>query len=214
MKCILCDQRKAKRFCPAKGNSICAQCCGEKRVLEINCPESCEYLKAGRENESAEYMKHLRILDAVQQERYKRLLAEHQDVIAHIEYALSRERLLSRDLSDRDVAQAVDILLDTYKTEGNGVLYEKSSDDLRVDSLRREMRQIIESYRNPEGKEKQGIVDPQNTRLQLSSAIECLEFIRSLVATYLNDRHPSSSYIDFLARITPREEQRGSILMP
>src|SRR5262249_7178472 len=47
-RCPLCSQRSAKRFCPAKGTSICAVCCGPKREVEIDCPASCTYLQAGR----------------------------------------------------------------------------------------------------------------------------------------------------------------------
>jgi hypothetical protein len=214
MKCILCDQRKAKRSCPAKKELICAVCCGEKRVLEINCPESCEYLKSGRARESADYGKRLRNMDKASLERNRRVLTKHQDVVAHLEYTLSRERLLSRYITDREAAEALDILVDTYKTEDKGVLYEKTSDSLRVDSLRRELRKVIESYRNPEGKENQAIVDPGATRLQLGAAIDCLEFIRSMIDTYLGERHSASSYLDFLARITPREEAKSSIIVP
>ena len=214
MKCVLCEQRKAKRFCPAKGAAICAQCCGEKRVLEINCPESCQYLKAGREREGEEYRKHLKSLNPTAQEKYKRIIVDCQDVIARLEYALSRERMLSRDLKDKDVVQAVDVLLETYRTEDKGVLYEKTSDDLRIESLRRELRQIIESFRNPEGEEGKGIVDPQSTRLQLGAAMGCLEFIRSLAKAYMEDRRSESGYVDFLARVIPREEARSSIILP
>jgi hypothetical protein len=214
MKCILCEQRKAKRSCPARDTQICAQCCGEKRVLEIDCPESCQYLIEGREWEAEDYRKRIQNLDQATLEKNRRVLREHQDVIAHLEYAISRQRILSRDLSDKDVEQAVDILLENYRTEDKGLLYEKNSDDLRVDSLRRELREIIESYRNPEGEEEIGIVDPKNTRLHLGAAIECLEFIRSLAMAYLKDRSSSSGYVDFLARIVPREEKRSSILMP
>ena len=210
MKCILCDLRKAKRFCPAKNQQICAICCGEKRVLEIDCPESCEYLKAGRARESAEYGKRLRTLDKTQLERHRRVLTQYQEVVAHLEYTLSHERLLSRDLADKDAAQAIDMLLDAYRTEDKGVLYEKTSDNLRVDALRRELRKVVESYRNPEGEKDKGIVDPTTTRLPLAAAIDCLEFIRSMIDAYSGER----SYLDFLARITPREESRSSILIP
>jgi hypothetical protein len=214
MKCVLCDQRKAKRFCPAKNALICAQCCGEKRVLEIDCPESCEYLKSGREKEAEDYRKRIRNLNPMIQERNKRILLEHENVVARLEYALARERILSRDLTDTDAEQALDVLVETYKTEDKGVLYEKTSDDLQVESLRRELRGIIESFRNPEGKEGKGIVDPKNTRLQLSAAIDCLEFLRSLIAAYKNDRRSASGYIDFLARMIPREGTRTSLIIP
>ena len=88
MKCGLCDQRKAKRSCPAKSALICAQCCGEKRILEIDCPETCEYLKAGREWEAEDYGKRIRSLDPTAQERNKRVLLDYQDVIAHLEKLL------------------------------------------------------------------------------------------------------------------------------
>ena len=214
MKCPLCDQRKAKRECPAKSAIICPQCCGEKRIFEIDCPESCPYLKAGREREIEDYGKRLHSLDANAQERNRRILQDCQDAIVRIEYALSQERLMSPDLTDKEVLQAVEVLLETYKTEDKGVLYEKTSEDLRVEPLRRELRKIIESLRNPEGTEAKGIVDPQSTRLTLGAAIDCLEYIRSLAMAYLQDRRSTSSYIDFLARVIPRKETRSSLIMP
>jgi hypothetical protein len=214
MKCPLCDQRKAKRSCPAKGALICAQCCGEKRVFEIDCPESCPYLKTGRQREIEDYGKRLRNLDDNAQARNRRILQDCQDAIVRLEYQLSQERLLSHDLTDKDVVRAVDVLLETYKTEDKGVLYEKTSEDLRVEPLRRELRKIIESLRNPERTESKGIVDPQSTRLSLSAAIDCLEYIRSIASAYSQDRQSASSYIDFLARVVPKKETRSSILMP
>jgi hypothetical protein len=213
MKCGSCDQRKGKRLCPAKNSLLCAQCCGEKRMVEIDCPESCRHLKAGREKEVQDYAKRIRTLDPHAQERNRRVLQDHQEVIGRLEYALARERILSHDLSDGDVAQAVDILLETYRTENNGILYEKTSDDLRVETLRRELRSIIESLRHPEGSEGKGIVDPQSTRLTLGAAIDCLEFIRSILAVYLTDKQSSSGYVNFLARIMPRNNPAGSLIV-
>lgn len=214
MKCVLCDQRKGKRFCPAKNNLICAQCCGEKRVLEIDCPETCEYLKAGRERETEDFYRHMRSRDPETHQKMMHFVSEHQDALAHLEYMLARERLSDRNLTDNDVLQAVNILLDTYRTEDKGVLYEKTSDDLRVEALRRELKKVIESFRNPEGQDKKGIVDPTASRMQLSEAIECLEFLRSIATAYLEDRGTASGYVDFLARLFPREEKRSSFLMP
>jgi hypothetical protein len=182
-------------------------------VLEIFCPESCEYLQAGRKRGIEDYQKRLEKMDSSKQEKHRRVISQYQDAIAHLEYAISRERLMSRDLKDKDVAQAVAVLLDTYRTEDKGILYEKTSDDIRIEPLRQELRKIIESFRNPEGIEKQGVVDPQNTRLQLSGAIECLEFIQSLISIYMEDRSSISGYVDFLARVTPRSEAKSSLVI-
>lgn len=214
MRCVLCGRKKAKRFCPAKNEQICPQCCGEKRVLEIDCPEACVYLKAGRERDVADYSRRLHSLDLTGREKASRVLQQHKNVVAHLEYTLGRERLLSRDLQDRDVVLAVDVLLETYRTEDKGILYEKTSDDLRIEPIRRELRKVVESFRNPGGEKGKGIVDPQNTRLPLGAAIECLEYVRSMAAAYMEDRHAVTGYVDFLARVVPREEKRGSLIMP
>ena len=213
-KCAVCNQRKAKRPCPAKDGSICPLCCGEKRVLELSCPETCEYLKAGREHESAGFGKRLQSQEPLQQEKCKRILRENQDVVAYLEYTIAQQRLLSRDLCDDDVSKAVSILLDAYRTEDKGILYEKSSDDLRVEPLRMELREVIEAYRNPESEEEKGIVDPKRARLPLRNAIECLEFLQSMIEASSEDSRSSSSYVDFLARMTPRRETGSSIIMP
>lgn len=212
MKCDLCDLKKAKRHCPAKNGWICSQCCGEKRVLEIDCPETCAYLISARGREVEDYARRVRTLDPKDYDRNSRVLHNNRDVVANLEYIIARERLSSRDLRDRDVAQAIDVLLDTYRTEDNGVLYEKISEDLRVESLRRELRKVIESLRNPEGEAK-GIVDPKSTRLQLGAAIDCLETIRSLVGAYESGRNSTSGYVDFLARVLPRKEGRSPIVL-
>jgi hypothetical protein len=48
-KCVYCHARKGKRPCPALGGLICSQCCGEHRVLRINCPPDCVYLDTSSE---------------------------------------------------------------------------------------------------------------------------------------------------------------------
>jgi hypothetical protein len=48
-KCVYCHARKGKRPCPALGGMICSQCCGEHRVVRINCPVDCIYLDSSSE---------------------------------------------------------------------------------------------------------------------------------------------------------------------
>jgi len=214
MKCVVCDQRKGKRYCPANNAGICPQCCGEKRVLEISCPDNCEYLKSGRKREMQEYRRRFRSMDQSDRERNMRVLDGHHQIVADMEDFLSRERLTSRDLTDKAVSEAVRLLLEGYRTEEKGIIYEESSDDAEVEYLRRELRKIIESYRNPGGRAGEGIVDPQQTRLQLREAIECLEYVRSMLVTYLEERSSSTGYVDLLARISEKKDVRSSIIIP
>jgi hypothetical protein len=161
-----------------------------------------------------EYARILNSQDEATVAKSRRTIREYQDAVAHMEYTLGLERLSSPDLADQDLVQALDLLLDTYGTEAKGVLYEKASNDLRIEPLRKQLRNVIESLRNPEGEKGHGIVDPQNTRLPLSGAIDCLEFVRSMALAYMENPKSNIGYLDFLARITPREKKRGSILIP
>ncbi|HUU38133.1 MAG TPA: hypothetical protein VMW46_08015 [Candidatus Desulfaltia sp.] len=43
-RCSHCQQRKAKRSCPALGSSLCPLCCGRLREKELHCPPGCPYL--------------------------------------------------------------------------------------------------------------------------------------------------------------------------
>ena len=197
MKCILCNQRKGKRHCPAKNALICAQCCGEKRILEIDCPESCQYLQVGRSHEvRLESARHLRTSDPVKQRMRVRVLSRFEPVVGHLEYVLAEERRASRDLTDSEVAEALGLLLQTYRTEEKGIFYEHTSNNLRVDMLRRRLGEIMKTYRDPPKQQQQ--------RLKLEDALDCLEFIRGLVASHIQERHSATSYVDFLARTMPR----------
>jgi hypothetical protein len=42
--CSYCQQQKGKRSCPALGGMVCASCCGQHRLGEIDCPSDCTYL--------------------------------------------------------------------------------------------------------------------------------------------------------------------------
>jgi hypothetical protein len=208
MKCVVCNQRKGKRYCPAKTSMICAQCCGEKRILEINCPESCEYLKIGRSHEAEVERSRLRPSDPVTQQLYARVVSQFQGVIAHLEYVLGRERQTSRDLTDQIVAEALDLLLKTYRTEEKGIIYESVTNDLRVDIVRRHLKEVMDSYRKPS--------DSRQETLQLQDVLDCLGLVRDLVASHLETG--TASYVDFLARAIPRgselESPGPSLIIP
>ncbi|MCI0486706.1 MAG: hypothetical protein L0229_08910, partial [Blastocatellia bacterium] len=47
--CIRCRKRSGKRFCPALRTKICAVCCAQERMIDLACPESCQYLQEARQ---------------------------------------------------------------------------------------------------------------------------------------------------------------------
>jgi hypothetical protein len=42
--CLYCEHRKGKRSCPALAGTICATCCGQHRLRDIDCPTGCVHL--------------------------------------------------------------------------------------------------------------------------------------------------------------------------
>ncbi len=219
MKCILCEQRKAKRFCPAKGAKICPQCCGEKRVLEIDCPDTCQYLREGR---TREVELHARYYygnpDPAVNQRRHRILKQFDSLISHLEYVLAEERRSSKDFNDRNAADALELVLENLRTEAKGVLYERTSNDIRIDIVRRRIMEAVQSARSPRQSEQNAdlvVRDPATEALKLTDVIECVDTIRAVVQGHL-DEPSAPSYVDFLARLLPargRVENAGSRLI-
>jgi len=218
MKCIVCGQRKGKRSCPAENALICTQCCGEKRVLEIDCPESCVYLAEGRAHEgSQERLRQIRGKSQSYLAKYERVTLQFKEFLSYMEYNFGDERRASRDLKDRDVAEALDQVLKTLRTEEKGVLYEQTSGDLRVESLRRRIRDVVEAQRHPQRQRDGFLIAQPPEPMKLGDVIECLQFLRDVVEEHLKDRS-SLSYIDLLYRLLPRrgavEDSTPSIIIP
>jgi hypothetical protein len=220
MKCVVCGHRKAKRPCPAKGSLICTQCCGEKRVLEIQCPETCEFLQAGRARESSQVRElHFR-RNPMAPAKLQRLLEEFEEFLGALEFLIAEERRSSKDLKDEDVEAALDLVLQTLRTEQKGILYTHTSTDLRVESLRRQLHEMVHSSRNPSQNRRTdpySLEDTERRPMRLEDAIECLELVRSFVQMHLNSGAPLR-YVDFLVRLLPSrrrlDEQGSSLIVP
>src|SRR5919108_3854947 len=128
MTCPLCGTRKARRACPALGQTICAVCCGTKRLVEIRCPSDCAYLAAAREHPAAVVRKQqerdvARLLPTIQHltERQYQLFFLFQSAITRF-----RPDGFAR-LVDADVAEAAAALASTLETAARGVIYEHTA---------------------------------------------------------------------------------------
>jgi hypothetical protein len=219
MKCLVCNQRKAKRFCPAKGSQICPQCCGEKRILELDCPENCQYLESGRRHEVELHGRHYTSPDPIRQQRNHRILSQFGDFISQLEFVLGDERHGARDFSDQDAAAAIDLVLETLRTEQKGVLYERTSNDVRIDIVRRRISEFIQNQRSPQSAAQTPGLLVRNTEsesMKLKDVVECLETIREVIQNHLNEGSGGQFYVNFLARLVPkrsRVESGGSSLI-
>jgi hypothetical protein len=123
--CPLCQQRKARRACPALGHQICAVCCGTKRLTEIRCPSDCVYLASAREHPPAVAVRR-------RQQDVGSLLGAMRDfnqrqseLFVLVCTFVSRYKPIEWESpSDQDVVDAISSLASTFETAAKGIIYE------------------------------------------------------------------------------------------
>jgi hypothetical protein len=141
MRCPLCQQRQARRACPAVGRQICAVCCGTKRQVELTCPPDCGYLATSQAHPPAAVRR--------QQERDAGFVAAMMEGLSHRESELFWVLLtflagvtadpLAR-LLDEDLADATGSLAATYETASRGVIYEHRPPSLASQRLMTDLK--------------------------------------------------------------------------
>ena len=163
MKCILCNSRKGKRHCPAKGTLICAPCCGRLRVVEIPCPADCAYLTSGHGHQAGK-----KYVDQLRQEegRDRRIrlyenMRRYRPLIDEIEKEILRYGQGLSSFHDRHVQEAIRLLRKTYRSEERGVIYEHKSADPMVSALIRAVQEMLEKLRQEPRVEPQGVRYPE-----------------------------------------------------
>ena len=148
MICPLCGTRKARRGCPGVGQTICAFCCGTKRLGEIACPPDCAYLASAREHPAAVVRRQQErdvamLLPTIQHlsERQYQLFFLLQTVIArHKPEGFAR-------LVDDDVAEAAGALAATLETAARGVIYEHGTQSVVAQRLVSDMKALLAELR-------------------------------------------------------------------
>ena len=128
MTCPICEKRKPSRFCPAKGEQICALCCGTGREVTIDCPSDCPHLLAAHRYE-AEHPREIPpdtpLLDV---DLPRDIVHTHQQLLAGFAFTAAKFSTEQRDATDPDVLAAIQALAETYKTLRTGIYYEKPPD--------------------------------------------------------------------------------------
>jgi len=128
LSCPICEKRKVGRFCPAKGEQICAVCCGTEREVSITCPADCAYLAAAHRYED----QHKREVPAGTPFLEERLppgtLHTHQPLMAALAFTIAKTCMSQPAATDRDALAALRTLAESYKTLVSGIYYEKIPD--------------------------------------------------------------------------------------
>jgi hypothetical protein len=122
MACAICNIRREKRHCPGLPGEICAICCGEQREETIDCPLDCEYLQQAHLNEARNAKDPAGVPN--REFRLSRdFLEKNVDLVIALQYALLIGAFDNKAI-DNDVKEALEGLVQTYKTLGSGIVYE------------------------------------------------------------------------------------------
>ena len=135
MICPICDKRKAARFCPAKGEKICAVCCGTEREVTIDCPADCGYLAAAHRYEDQQRREIPEDTPLLDVQLPRDIVYSHQQLVAALAFAIAKFCANQPSATDPDVLAALQALAETYRTLTTGIFFERPPDGV----LRREL---------------------------------------------------------------------------
>jgi hypothetical protein len=147
--CQSCNQRSGRRHCPALAASICAVCCGTKRLVEISCPDDCAHLSVARAHPAAVVKKQQERDVAAVMPVLRHLTERQHQLFFLFQTAISRHTPegFSR-LLDADVTEAAAAVAATLETAARGVIYEHTPPSLPAQRLATELRKLLAEMRD------------------------------------------------------------------
>jgi hypothetical protein len=221
--CVICEERREKRFCPAVHGKICPQCCGEQREVTLDCPSDCPYLQQSREHaktQSGPIPEHDREALFPEIEIPEQFLYQREELIIGLSFALlksadaghtSADRSMAdrsiadRAMTDQDLIAAISTLARSYHTMANSrLIYEPQIVNLAhkaaYQNVAREVDTMVKQFREAE---QQHI---GHTRLRDSEVLMALVFLLRLGLARTSGRPKSRAFVDFLRAQFPRKQ--------
>jgi hypothetical protein len=212
VSCPICEKRKAARFCPAKGEKICAVCCGTEREVTIDCPSDCSYLLAAHRYEN-EHQGSLPADAPLLDEKIPQdIVYTHQQLMAALAFSIAKFCAIQPAAVDADVLAAIQALAQTYKTLSSGIIYEKPPHAPLPRELYAALLAFISEVKKQQA-ERAGSVGLKDSEL-----FHLLVFLYRMGLLRTNGRPRSRRFIEFLRGQFPqapelkREESR--IIVP
>jgi len=195
LACPICQKRKAKRFCPAKGENICSVCCGTEREVTIDCPSDCPHLIASREydwhrrrqGDSPDWSQ-----SPFPEARLDRdFVADHAELTFALSYAISLFARAHRSLVDSDVIAVLKSLAETYRTLSSGIYYEKLPEYRLQAELYQALQTALVEFKKKQAQAMMSSVRDSDVRDVLMSMAQ-LGYVRQ------NGRPKSRAFLDML----------------
>ena len=202
MSCPICEKRPTKRFCPAKGEKICAICCGREREVTIDCPSDCAYLISARRYE-AEHRQPLTgdeypYRDVAVREDF---VYERWPAVVGITSAILSFQAQHGGVTDGDVLSAVAAMAETLRTLTTGIYYERPPDLPVARALYGRIGEFFDEFRKSEAARTGA------PALRDADAFLLLVFLLRVGRQEANGRPRSRAFLDFLRARFPLPAQ-------
>lgn len=192
MTCRICKKRKSSRFCPAKGEKICAVCCATEREVTIDCPSDCPHLIASRQYEDERREIDWSQLPFGDVKVSPSAFRGHETLLDAIAFGICDFAAQQRLLVDSDAIAALQALAESYQTLAKGIYYEKPIDYRLQHELYARLKEAIADYRKEEAARS-----PVSS-LRDGTVRDALIFMTQLGATRTNGRPKGRAFLDFL----------------
>jgi hypothetical protein len=201
LNCPICEKRKTARSCPAKGEKICAVCCGTEREVTISCPPECAYLISAHRYED-EHKRTLPEDTPFLDERIpQEILHTHQQLMAALAFQAAKFASNEASTADSDVLAALAALAATYKTLQSGLLYEK----VPGIPVQRDLYLALSQFLN-EIKQK-AAENGHSAALKDAAIFQVIIFLYRMGLLRSNGRPRSRRFIEFLRGQFPQAEE-------
>ena len=192
MVCPICERRKGARFCPAKGETICAVCCGTGREVTIDCTPDCPHLLAAHRYED----EHPRALPPdtplLDVNLPSDVVHTHQQLMAALAFTIAKFCATQHDATDADVLAGMLALAETYKTLRSGIYYEKPPDAHVPRELYAALTTFIAEVKQEQAERS------NSAALKESDIFLILVFLYRMGLLRTNGRPRSRRFIEFL----------------
>lgn len=213
MSCPICEKRPPKRFCPAKGEKICAVCCGREREVTIDCPTDCAHLIAAHRYEAAHRKPPSREEYPYPDVEFdSEFVYENWQVVAGISDVILETQRNSKELDDGTVFATLGALAETYRTLGTGIYYERPPDAPLAHALYVRVAESLKEF------QRQAAKQAGFSMLKDSEIFRLFVFLLRIGKRETTGRPRSRGFLSFLAASFPRtreaEKETSRIIIP
>ncbi len=199
MVCAICEIRRPKRYCPGVRGAICALCCGGEREETVSCPLDCPFLRQAHEREKGGHLDPKTMPNADIQIPGK-FLEENGEILELLARSFFHASMQTAGAIDYDVREAMESLIQTYRTLQSGIYYEAQPQNPLAADICRFIKQAIAKF-------------GENRKIRDAAILGALIFLQRIELNQNNGRKKGRAFIDLLRKFFPETESAAPSLL-